>query len=425
MNEIITQREMRAKENTMKQERGYPQFFVTQKAERSLKAGHPWVYGQEVTETLGQYDPGDLVDVLGKGGTYLGTGFVNDRSKIRVRVISTNANDRFDAPFWERRLRYALGYRKVVMKEQYACCRLLFGDADQFPGLTVDRFDDVLVAEVLSLGMERMKSLLFPMLVRLLREDGQKISGLYERNDSAIRDLEGLPRGSGEYALEGCSLVGRRTARICENGVLYDVDFVEGQKTGFFLDQKYNRAAVSRLCAGMNVLDCFTHTGSFALNAAKGGAAHVTAVDVSQSALDMARANAGLNGCVEKMDFICADVFELLTEKTARGRGEYDMIILDPPAFAKSRRSVEGATRGYKDINMRAMRLLPRGGWLATASCSHFMTRDLFERMLAAAARDAGASLRLVESRGQSPDHPVLWGMPETEYLKFYLFQVV
>ena len=409
----------------MKQERMFPQFFVTPKAERSLKAGHPWVYGEEVVETRGEYRPGDLVDVLGKGGTYLGTGFVNDRSKIRVRVISANANDRFDAPFWERRLRYALGYRKTVMKDQYSCCRLLFGDADQFPGLTVDRFDDVLVAEVLSLGMERMKSLLFPMLVRLLREDGQNISGLYERNDSAIRDLEGLPRSSGEYALDGCSLAGRRTARICENGVLYDVDFVEGQKTGFFLDQKFNRAAVSRLCAGMKVLDCFTHTGSFALNAVKGGAEQVTAVDVSQSAIDMARANAQLNGFADRMDFVCADVFDLLTEKTQRGRGEYDMIILDPPAFAKSRRSVDGATRGYKDINMRAMRLLPRGGWLATASCSHFMTRELFEKMLRGAAKDAGVSLRLVEARGQAPDHPVLWGMPETEYLKFYLFQVV
>ena len=409
----------------MKSERAFPRLTVTPKAERSAKNGHPWVYGEEVTDVSGRYENGDLVDVCGRSGNYLGTGFVNDRSKIRVRIISTNANDRFDDAFFERRLRYAIAYRKTVMKEQFGCCRLLFGDSDQFPGLTIDRFDDVLVAEVLSLGMEKLKSRLFPMLVRLLREDGQDIAGLYERNDSAIRDLEGLERHSGEYPLDGCSLAGRRTARICENGVLYDVDFVEGQKTGFFLDQKYNRAAVARICLGMNVLDCFTHTGSFALSAVKGGAAHVTAVDISQSAVDMARHNAGLNGFAGKMDFVCADVFDLLTEKTQRGRGEYDMIILDPPAFTKSRRSVEGATRGYKDINMRAMRLLPRGGWLATASCSHFMTRELFEKMLASAARDAGVTLRLVERRGQAPDHPVLWSVPETEYLKFYLFQVV
>ncbi len=409
----------------MKQERQFPRLTVTPKAERSAKSGHPWVYGEEVTEVSGAYRPGDLVDVISRGGSYLGTGFVNDRSKIRVRLISNNANDRFDDAFFERRLRYALDYRKTVMQEQYNCCRLVFGDSDGFPGLTVDRFDDVLVAEVLSLGMDRMKSRLFPMLARLLREDGQKISGLWERSDSAIRDLEGLPRESGEYPIDGCSLAGRRTARISENGVVYDVDFVEGQKTGFFLDQKFNRRAAARLAPGLNVLDCFTHTGSFALNAAKAGAAHVTAVDISQSATDMARHNAELNGLTDRMDFVTADVFDLLTEMARHGRGEYDMIILDPPAFAKSRRSVEGATRGYKDINYRAMRLLPRGGYLVTASCSHFMTDELFRKMLASAAADAHVSLRQVEARQQAPDHPILWGVPETAYLKFYIFQVV
>ena len=349
----------------MKQERHYPRFAVTVKAERSVKSGHPWVYGEEVADVRGQYAPGDLVDVVSRGGAYLGTGFVNDHSKIRVRLISANANDRFDAAFFERRLRYALNYRKAVMGGQYDCCRLLFGDADGFPGLTVDRFGDVLVAEVLSLGMDKLKELLFPMLVRLLREDGQEISGLYERNDAAIRDLEGLPRHSGEFAMDGCSLAGRRTARICENGVLYDVNFVEGQKTGFFLDQKFNRAAAARLCAGLDVLDCFTHTGSFALNAVRGGAAHVTAVDVSAGALEMARHNAALNGCLGKMDFIAADVFDLLSDMASRGRGEYGMIILDPPAFAKSRRSVRDAARGYKEINLKAMKLLPRGGFTA------------------------------------------------------------
>lgn len=409
----------------MKRERAYPRLTVTAKAERSLKNGHPWVYGQEVTDVRGDCRNGELADVCGASGNYLGTGFVNERSKIRVRVISDNANDRFDNDFFDRRLRYALSYRKAVMGEQYDCCRLLFGDSDRFPGLTVDRFGDVLVAEVLSLGMDRLKGKLFSALVRLLREDGQQISGVYERSGSAIRSLEGLEPFCGEFPLDGCSLAGRRLTRIRENGVLFDVDFVRGQKTGFFLDQKFNRAAVARVCGGMNVLDCFTHTGSFALNAARGGASHVTAVDISAEALDMARSNAVLNGCSDRVDFVCADVFDLLTEKSARGRGEFDMIVLDPPAFTKSRHSVDSAARGYKDINMRAMRLLPRGGWLATASCSHFMTRDLFEKTLAAAARDAGVSLRLVERRGQAPDHPVLWGVPETEYLKFYLFQVV
>lgn len=409
----------------MKRERPFPSLAVTPKAERSLKNGHPWVYGVEVTDVRGTPVNGELADVVSQSGTYLGTGFVNETSKIRVRVISTNANDRFDDAFYERRLRYALSYRKTVMGAQYDNCRLIFGDSDGFPGLVVDRFGDVLVAEVLSLGMERQKSRLFPMLVRLLREDGQTIAGLYERSDASVRLLEGLEQHTGEAPLDGCSLAGRKAARICENGVLYDVDFAGGQKTGFFLDQKFNRAAAARLCAGMNVLDCFTHTGSFALNAVKAGATHATAVDISESALDMARANAELNGCAAQMDFVCADVFDLLTESARHGRGNYDLIILDPPAFAKSRRSVDSAARGYKDINMRAMRLLPRGGYLATASCSHFMTRELFEKTVAAAARDAGVSLRLIEARGQAPDHPVLWGVPETEYLKFYLFQVV
>jgi 23S rRNA (cytosine1962-C5)-methyltransferase len=409
----------------MKQERMYPRLTVTPKAEHSAKKGHPWVYGEEVTGVSAPYAPGDLVDVVSRSGAYLGTGFVNDHSKIRVRIISTNANDRFDSAFFERRLRYALAYRKKVMGSQYNCCRLIFGDADGFPGLTVDRFDDVLVAEVLSLGMDQRKDMIFPMLVRLLREDGQKISGLYERNESPIRDLEGLPRYSGEYRMDDCSLESRRTVRICENGVFYDVDFVEGQKTGYFLDQKVNRRIVAEISSGMNVLDCFTHTGSFALNALKGGAAHAMAVDISRSAVDMARHNAELNGFLDRIDFTATDVFDLLTDMAAHGRSDYDLIILDPPAFSKSRRGVAGAYSGYKDINYRAMRVLPRGGFLATASCTSFMTDDLFRKMLAEAASDAHVSLRQAAVGKQAPDHPVLWGVPETEYLKFYLFQVV
>lgn len=409
----------------MKQERTFPRFTVTPKAERSVKSGHPWVYGEEVTDVQGTYTNGDLADVFATGGRFLGTGYVNDHSKIRVRLISTNANDRFDDAFFERRLAYALDYRKAVMGDQYGCCRLIFGDSDCFPGLIVDRFDDVLVAEVLSLGMDRLKERLFPMLCRLLKEDRQRISGIYERNDVAIRALEGLPQYHREYPLEGLSLGDRRTARICENGVLYDVDFVEGQKTGFFLDQKFNRQAVARISKGLRVLDCFTHTGSFALNAVRGGAESVCAVDISESAVEMARHNAGLNGFLDRMTFQAADVFDLLTEMAQGGRGDYDMIILDPPAFAKSRRSVDGAARGYKEINLKAMKLLPRGGYLATCSCSHFMTDELFRKMLFSAAQDAKVSLRQIEARQQSPDHPILWGVPETEYLKFYLFQVV
>ncbi|MDY3868744.1 MAG: class I SAM-dependent rRNA methyltransferase [Pyramidobacter sp.] len=409
----------------MKQERKYPRFTVTPKAERSVRNGHPWVYGEEVTDVSGEYASGDLVDVFARGERYLGTGFVNDHSKIRVRLISSNANDRFDDAFFERRLRYALDYRKSVMGNQYSCCRLIFGDSDLFPGLIVDRFDDVLVAQVLSLGMDMLKERLFPMLCRLLREDGQNISGVYERNDVAIRALEGLSQYCGEYPVDGLSLGGRQSARICENGVLYDVDFAEGQKTGFFLDQKFNRQAVARLSRGRRVLDCFTHTGSFALNAVCGGAQHVCAADISESAICMARHNAELNGFTDKMSFVTADVFDLLTDMAQRGRGEYDMIVLDPPAFAKSRRSLSGAERGYKEINLKAMKLLPRGGILATCSCSHFMTDELFRKMLFSAAQDAKVSLRQIEARQQAPDHPILWGVPETEYLKFYLFQVV
>ncbi|MCI6434699.1 MAG: class I SAM-dependent rRNA methyltransferase, partial [Clostridiales bacterium] len=291
------------------------------------------------------------------------------------------------------------------------------------PGLTVDRFSNILVTQTLSIGMERIKGMLFPLLVQVLREDGQEIQGIYERNDVAIRALEGMEQGKGWFPL------GEPTpdtvTEICENGIYYRVDVENGQKTGFFLDQKYNRLAVAKLAKGRRVLDCFTHTGSFALNAALGGAEHVTAVDISASAIDMARANARRNGLEEKMDFLVADVFDLLPELAAKGKAPYDFIILDPPAFTKSRKTVESAQRGYKEINLRALKLLPRGGYFATASCSHFMPSEQFVRMLRSAALDAGVELRQIEARQQAPDHPILWNVPETDYLKFYLFQVV
>ena len=405
--------------------RDFPVFTVTSKAERSLRAGHPWVYGEEVTAVEGGYRNGDMVDVVSSKGRYLGTGWVNDHSKIRVRILSRNANDTFDEAFFRRRVRYALDYRKTVMgPADYRCCRLIFGEADQFPGLTVDRFENVLVTQTLSLGMEQRKEWVFRALVEGLREDGAEIAALYERNDVAIRELEGLRQNKGFYPLEGFRDDLDGHVIITENGLRYDVDYIEGQKTGFFLDQKYNRQAAARLARDRRVLDCFTHTGAFALNAAAAGAAHVTAVDVSQFALELAAENGRRNG-LTNLDYLCADVFDLLTRMAREKKCDYDYIILDPPAFTKSRATADRAYHGYKEINLKAMRLLPRGGYLATCSCSHFMSDEMFRRMLREAAQDAGVTLRQIEARQQAPDHPILPGVPETDYLKFYLLQVV
>ena len=408
----------------MKTERAYPKITVTKKAEAALAGGHPWVYDAELLGTEGEPENGGLVDVVSLKGKYLGTGFLSESSKIRIRIISRNANDTFDEAFWRRRLSYAWNYRKTVMRDDISACRIIFGEADQFPGLTVDRYGDILVTQTLSLGMEKRKDLIFPLLVQVLREDGQKIGGIFERNDVAIRALEGLEENKGWYVLPGESVPESAVTEIVENGVRYKVDVENGQKTGFFLDQKYNRLEVARLARGHRVLDCFTHTGSFAMNAVMGGAVSATAVDVSASAIDMAKENARLNGIEDRMDFIVADVFDLLPKLEEEG-SPYDFIILDPPAFTKSRKTVSNALRGYKEINKRAMYLLPRGGYLATCSCSHFADEEHFKAMLAEAAREAGVSLRQIEGRKQSPDHPILWGVPETDYLKFFLFQVV
>ena len=408
----------------MKQTRTFPTVSVTPKAERSVLAGHPWIYNTEVTPAE-PYQNGELVDVLNRSGSYLGTGFINDHSKIRVRLISRNANDTFDEAFWERRLRYAWDYRKAVMGGDSSCCRIIFGEADSFPGLTVDRFGSILVTQTLSLGIEKIKPVLFPLLYRVLTEDGQKIDGIYERNDVGIRALEGMEQSKGFFPLEGVPLPSSTKTEITENGVRYVVDFENGQKTGFFLDQKYNRRAVTQLCRGRRVLDCFTDTGSFALNAALAGAEHVHAVDISAGAIAIAGENARLNGLDDRVDFEVANVFDLLPNLVENSKHEYDVVILDPPAFTKSRQTVHNAERGYKEINYRAMKLLPRGGYLATCSCSHFMTDDLFCSMLRSAAADAQVSLRQIEARQQAPDHPILWNVPETNYLKFYIFQVV
>lgn len=406
--------------------RPYAKLTITKKGERAARSGHPWVYGEEVTHVEGTYQTGDIVDVYSDKDRYLGTGFANDISKIRVRIVSRNANDRFDEAFWQRRVKYALDYRKTVMGDKdFACCRLIFGDADDMPGLTVDRYNDVLVAQTLCYGMDQVKPVIFKALVDELAAMGVTIRGIYERNDVKVRELDGMEEYKGWYQADFLPQPGSVLTTIDENGILYDVDVENGQKTGFFLDQKYNRLAVAKIAAGKHVLDCFTHTGAFALNAAKGGAASVTAVDISQEAVDMTNENIRRNGLEDIVTAKQANVFDLLTDLADHKCHDYDFIILDPPAFTKSGHTVHNAIRGYKEINLKAMKLLARGGYLATCSCSHFMRDDLFRRMLHDAAKDAGVRLRQIEGRQQSPDHPILWNVPETNYLKFYLFQVV
>ena len=408
----------------MKTERNFPKAIITKKGENWVGGGHPWIYDAEVLSVEGEYENGSLVDAVSEKGKYIGTGFISTASKIRIRLVSKNANDKFDREFWKRRVKYAWDYRKTVMGEDTGCCRLIFGEADQFPGLTVDKFGDILVTQCLSIGMEKIKNIVFPLLYEVLSEDGETIRGIYERNDVAIRKLEGMEENKGWFVVPGIPVPDSTETEIVENGIKYSVDFENGQKTGFFLDQKYNRLAVSKIAKGKRVLDCFTHTGSFALNAAKGGAAYVCAVDISASAIEMAKRNAEQNGLSETMEFRVADVFDLLTNLDNKAE-KFDFIILDPPAFTKSRKTVDSAFKGYKDINLRAMKLLPRGGYFATASCSHFMPDELFVKMLRSAAKDAGVELRQIEARQQSPDHPILWNVPETDYLKFYIFQVI
>ena len=409
----------------MKAERPYPAYTVTPKAEAAILKGHPWVYADEITAAPDALpENGAVVDVLSRKGRYLGSGLLSEASKIRIRLLSRNANDRFDESFWRRRVEYAWAYRKAIYPDQdLQCCRVVFGEADSLPGVTVDRFGPILSVQILSYGMEKRKELLARLLVETLQADGQVIEGVFLRNDVALREKEGLSEGKGWLEVPGLIHPEKAETVITENGVRYHVDVENGQKTGFFLDQKLNRRRVAQLAKGRRVLDCFTHTGSFALNAAFGGAGHVTAVDVSEAAVEMARQNAVLNGLEDRMDFVCADVFDLLPG--LEGKCDYDFIILDPPAFTKARKTAANAMRGYKEINYRAMKLLPRGGILATASCSHFATPAMFEKMLADAAQDAGRQLRQIEARQQAPDHPILWNVEETNYLKFYLFQVV
>ena len=393
----------------MKAERNFAKVTVTDKGARWLGGGHPWLYESDIAHTDPDAPNGGLVDVVSGKEKYIGTGFLSEASKIRVRLISRNANDRFDADFWRRRAEYAWNYRLRVMGDGICACRVIFGESDGFPGLTVDRFGDILVSQITSYGMEMIKDTVYRVLTEVIRASGETVNGIFERNDLALRTREGLEEGKGWYRAEWLPEPGGTSTVITENGIKYFVDFENGQKTGFFLDQKFNRLAVARLSHGLRVLDCCTHTGSFALNAARGGAAAVTAVDISEDALSVARKNAAMNGLDGIIDFRAADIFDFLPTVT---RGEYDMVILDPPAFTKSRRTVDNAFRGYREINTRAMRALPRGGYFATCSCSHFMPNPLFVTMLGEAARDADVGLRQIEVRQQACDHPILSNTP-------------
>ena len=389
-------------------------------AGRSLKAGGMWVYDNEISSlspSAGEeIQDGGLVHVLDFDGFFLGTGFLNRRSKITVRLLARRKDTVIDDAFWEKRVRDAWEYRKRTVDT--GSCRVIFGEADWFPGLVVDKFSDVLVAESLALGIDRFKPLILDILRRVLAEDGVSVRGVYERSDAKVRLQEGMERFKGFLSEPFDTRV-----QIEENGVKYLVDVQDGQKTGFFLDQKHNRAAIHPICAGKRVLDCFTHTGSFALNAGKAGAADVLGVDASQTGIDMAEENARLNGLEDRVRFTCADVFDLLPRLEAEGE-RYGVVILDPPAFTKSRNSIRNAVKGYREINLRGMKLVEDGGYLATCSCSHFMDPELFAKTIREAAHGAHKRLRQVYFGTQCCDHPILWAADESYYLKFYIFQV-
>ena len=386
---------------------------------RTIKRGGLWIFDNEIAEENIKTENGDIADVYDFDGYFLGNGFVNTNSHIRVRMLTRRTRIGEDISLDEllrERVRAAWEYRKTVTDT--SSCRLIFGEADFLPGLVVDKFEDVLVVESLALGIDKLKPKILEEIKKVLAQDGISIRGIYERSDAKVRLEEGLERYKGFIGPEFDTKV-----QIIENGVKYYVDVCDGQKTGFFLDQKYNRLAVSKICKDKKVLDCFTHTGSFALNAVKGGAAHVTAVDISDTGIKQAIENAALNGFEPKMDFVCRDVFDYLPELYNSGE-KFDVIILDPPAFTKSRDSVKNASKGYKEINLRAMKILKNGGYLATCSCSHFMTEELFFAAVKAAAKDAHKRIRQVEYRTQGPDHPVLWDSDSSFYLKFFILQV-
>ena len=383
---------------------------------RMLKSGGLWIFDNEIASVMGSFENGYVVIVRDFDGYPLGRGFINENSKIRVRMMTRNKDQEVDEAFLEMRVRDAWEYRKKTVDT--SSCRVIFGEADFLPGLVVDKFSDVLVVQSLALGIDRMKETIVALLKKVLLEDGVTVRGVYERSDAKVREQEGMERAKGFIGEPFDTEV-----EIVENGVHYLVDVKDGQKTGFFLDQKYNRLAIQRLCRDARVLDCFTHTGSFALNAGIAGAREVTGVDASELGVEQAGKNAKLNHLEDRVKFICEDVFELLPRLEEQGE-KYDVVILDPPAFTKSRNSVKNAVKGYREINRRAMKLVKDGGYLATCSCSHFMTYELFTKTIHQAAQNVHKRLRQVEYRTQAPDHPILWAAEESYYLKFYIFQV-
>lgn len=383
---------------------------------RTIKAGGAWVYDNEIAGIMGSFEDGDIVTVQDFDGYFMGYGFINRKSKITIRLLSRKKDAVIDEAFIRMRVKNAWEYRKQTI--DISSCRIIFGEADFLPGIVIDKFSDVLVVESLALGIDKLKPTILKCLTEVLAEDGVRIRGIYERSDAKVRLQEGMERVKGFIGEPFDTKV-----EIIENGVHYMVDVEDGQKTGFFLDQKNNRAAIQKLCKDKRVLDCFTHTGSFALNAGIAGAKSVLGVDASELGVNQARENARLNGLEDRVQFTCADVFDLLPELEAKGE-KFDVVILDPPAFTKSRNSIKNAVKGYREINIRGLKLVEEGGFLATCSCSHFMDPDLFQKTIQEAARGAHKRLRQVEFRTQACDHPILWAADQSYYLKFYIFQV-
>lgn len=398
--------------------RNYPTITISQEGEKWLDKGQMWMYKNNIQALDDKIENGALVDIITPSKRYLGTGFLSKNSHITVRILSKNQKEVIDEHFFKERIKFAYDFRKTLDKNNLTNCRLIFGEADELPGLTVDRYNDILVTQISSYGLEQIKDNIYRLLLEVLEEDGQQISGIYERNDINVRSKEGLPMEKGFWRNANCST----QTIICENGLYLNVDVENGQKTGYFLDQKSNRMLLRNMAENKTVLDCFSHTGGFALNAAYGKAKHVVAVDVSQTALDQGYENAKLNHLEKRISFVKADVFDYLKECE---KGKFDIIVLDPPAFTKSRRTIDHAYNGYKNINMMAMKLLNKGGYLITCSCSRFMETANFEKMLREASHETGVTLKQVSVTQQNHDHPILWTMEETSYLKFYIFQII
>ena len=401
--------------------RNYPLITISEKGEDFIESGNNWVYENEVISISKEHNNGDIVDVISKKGKYLGTGFISDVSKIRVRIFSKNANDVFDYDFFKRRIKYAIDYRLTVLND-VTCGRMVFGEADGFPGLTVDKYNDILVTQITTTGLDMRKDIIFKGMLEAFKDADIKISAIYERNDVNSRALDGLELYKGYYYADENFNTEQHETIIEENGVKYYVDYVNGQKTGYFLDQRFNREFVGKIAHGKKVLDCFTHTGSFGLNCALNGAKRVVSVDLSPLAIEQSKRNAKLNGLDQKVEYVRADVFDYLDTVKKR---EYDLIILDPPAFTKSRATIMAAYNGYKRINSKAMQLLGKGGYLVTCSCSHFMNEELFVKMLLEAAKENNMTLKQISYSQQGKDHPILLSSNQTDYLKFYILQLM